>query len=476
MTRAAAWLVGLAAVVGALCAGCLSGDEAHEGLAGRDRNALAPGLDHRAFEATQARELDLVSDRADPSHLSLAYIVPRVDPAFPSWLAFAKSRDAGQTWETSMLCGDPLEPELPDDLACPFHRARLTSDPVLLQLHDGAFLYVGVALHATEVALFAARFAPEALEPEWITLVARSAFDFFEGAQQLPAPYMAYYNGKPNVMQDSSDALHIAWAADLGADVDPPGNTGLPFWTTSLDGGQTWSMPSSLVPQTFTDAGSMYAVGIEAFETVDGALHAVWWDSRSNTLLQVTSSDGGATFTPPRAFASVVGRTRDAPVDSNNLTRIWTGVDRSGGPWHGSVYLLADDKSDGQRDLVLLVSRDNGASWSSPVTPQGLPRDNGRDETMARLLVEPNGAVSILYPSWHDRERWSDSDMHLARSVDGGATFTSVQLSSEPNPFDNPGDYNDLDVVPGGVLAVWEDSRGGAPGERWAWTSTITVT
>lgn len=447
-------------------AGCLDGpDERARDVA---TDILRPGPDHPAFDSP-GREFDLVSDRDDPRHLSLAFITPRDNTASPSWLAYAKSRDGGLTWQVAHLCGDPLAGVPAAD--CPLLGARLTSDPVLLQLDDGSFLYVGVALRADSVMQFAARYPRDAMEASSIDVVSLSAFSFFPGAQDLPAPYQVYYNGKANVMQGSDGRVHLVWAADFGPENDagPQVTTGIPHWTTSEDGGRTWSTPLRLSPEPFTAVGGIYAVGIEAFETLDGRLHAVWWESYTNALYQVTSDDGAA-FSSPRRIADVVGRPADARADSDNLTRLWTGVDRSGGPWHGSVYLLADDKSRGDRDLVLLTSRDDAATWDR----QRLPTDSGegRDETMARLLVEPSGAISILYPSWDKVERLSPSDLHLARSVDGGATFTTVRLSSGFNPHPNPGDYNDLDVTDGGLVAIWEDARGG---QRSPWISRIAT-
>jgi hypothetical protein len=431
---------------------------------------LLPGPDHRAF-AGAGREFDLVADRDDPAHLSLAFITPRDDAASPSWLVYATSRDGGETWEIRPLCGDPLAVAAPDP-ACPFLGARLTSDPVLLQLDDGSFLYVGVALRADSVLQFAARFPRGAMEPESVHTVSRSAFSFFPGAQMLPAPYQVYYNGKANVMQASDGSIHLVWAADFGAENDagPQVTTGIPHLTTSVDGGRTWSTPLKLAPETFADVGGLYAVGVELFETLDGHLHAVWWDGYTNALYQVDSDDGARRFTAPRHIGEVLARPADARADSDNVTRLWTGVDRSAGPWRGSVYLLADDKSTGDRDLVLFTSRDGAGTWAE----QRLPTDtgDGRDETMARLLVEPGGAISILYPSWDKVERLAPSDMHLARSVDGGATWASVRLSSDVNPHPNPGDYNDLDVADGGLVAVWEDARDGT---RGPWMSRIAT-
>lgn len=440
-----------------LLAGCLGGGPG----AGAEQGKLVPGPDRRSFE-TAGREFDLVADRDDRSHLALAFITPRADPASPSWLAYAATHDAGATWEVRRLCGDPLGAvdvgtSLP---GCPHLGARLTSDPILMQMADGAFLYVGVALRAHEVTLFASRYERDAMEPTWTEVVSRSAFNAFPGAHMVPAPYQVYYNGKPNVMQADDGRLHIVWAADLGIENDagPMVTTGIPFATTSADGGRTWSTPVKLVPESFADVGGIYAVGVETFQTRDGNLHAVWWESWTNQVVQVTSADGGATWSEPRSLATVVGRPDDARVDSDNVTRPWVGVDRSGGPHDGTAYILADDKSGGDRDLVLLRSADDGATWDVR-TPPGLPTGNGRDETMARLLVEPSGAVSILYPSWDRVERLAPYDMHLARSTDGGETFQSVRVSSDFSPFHNPGDYNDLDAVPGGILAVWEDGR-----------------
>jgi hypothetical protein len=422
---------------------------------------VTAGEDHRAIATHQAREFDLVSDALDPDHLSLAFVVPRNDANSPSWLAFAKSADAGQTWTVRPLCGDPLLPPTQMDPTCFFTGARLTSDPVLIQLADGSLIYVGVARRA-------ARFERDAMAPTAVYTVTRSAFNMVDGAQMLPAPYRFYYNGKANVMQARDGALHLAWAADLVPHESRPA-VGLPFWTTSRDGARTWSKPVALSDDTFGDPDALYAVGVQAFQTQDGKFHATWWESKTNALYQVSSPDGMA-FTKPKKIQDAVARPANAAVDSDNLTRPWVGLDA-----HGSIHLLYDDLHTGDRDLYLLTSRDNATTWGPARRLDTIPLKDGRDQTMARLLVDPGGAISILYPSWQGLERWSPNEMRFAHSVDGGESFTDVLLSTAFSPLHNPGDYNALARTRDGILNVWEDGRGGPAGTKWAFQSLVTV-
>lgn len=462
-------------LVTAAAAGCVGDGPPAQDDGGEGTPLLLAGPDERAFDDTQAREFELVVDPADRSHVTLGYVIPGEGDVPQSWLSIAVSDDGGDTWTVQKFCGDPHTPGDTTDPACPFLGGVLTSDPVLLRLHDGTILYVGVVLRADSVEQFAARFEPGALEPTSVHVVSRSAWNFVESAHMLPAPYRVYYNGKANVMQERhTDTLHLVWAANLIVDARVHPTSGLPFWTTSEDGGRTWSTPMGLSNHTFADtADPIYAVGVQAFETLDGNLHAIWWESQSNALYQVTSTDGGQTFSPPREIAPAVARPPGAPIDSDNLTRPWVVVDESDGPWRGSVYLLYDDLSGGDRDLYLLVSRDGAATWSDPQRLATVPEGDGRDDTMARLHIDEDGAVLILYPRWKHLERWSPYEMRLAHSVDGGQTFSDVKLSSDFSPIHNPGDYNDLERTEDGILAIWEDGRGADGEGRWAFQSLV---
>lgn len=53
-----------------------------------------------------------------------------------------------------------------------------------------------------------------------------------------------------------------------------------------------------------------------------------------------------------------------------------------------------------------------------------------------------------------------------------GETSESVRLSADFSALHNPGDYNDLDAVPEGILAVWEDGRGDG---RWPFQSPVAT-
>lgn len=461
-------------------AGCLAQGPDAGGTAG-PRTTDAPALaapDGLAFADTQAREFDVAQDPADPEKVAVGYVIPKPHLNDLFWLGIARSADGGTSWEVRRLCGDPeTQADRLDAAGCPFAGAAGTSDPVLISLADGTVLYVGVMLRADSVVLFAARFPPDAMEPESVHVVARSAYNAVDGAHRVPTPYGVYYNGKANLLLDrDGETVHLVWAANLLAATagGAAPNLGVPVWSTSTDGGRTWTTPVTLSEHGFGDPDAPFAVGVDAFQTLDGALHAVWWDGRSNALYQVTSTDGADTFTAPRRIADAPARAEDAPVDFSDFTRPWVGVDRSGGPHHGTAYVLFDDLRHGDRDVFLIRSRDHAASWSDPVRVSHASR-SGRDETHGRLLVEDTGAVSAMYSSFQGKEGESPNEVWLARSTDGGETFDRLRLSSGMSPLHNPRDYNDLWQVGRDVVVMWEDGRGGPPGTHWAFLARVTT-
>lgn len=467
----------LASFVVIALAGCIGSPGADPAAEVQDRIGLERvGTDHPAFTDMQAREFDVVTDPDDPDNVTMGFMIPKPHLADLFWSGLARSHDGGETWDVRRFCGDPeVQGERPDAAGCPFAGAAGVGDPVVLRLQDGTVLYVGVMLRADSVVLFAARFPPGAMEPESVHVVARSGYNFVDGAHALPTPYAVYYNGKANLLLDrDGETIHLVWAVNLLAGEAGASNVALPMWTTSTDGGRTWSTPVGLSDHSFGDPDGPFAVGVDAFQTRDGKLHAIWWDGRTNAIYQVTSEDGAETFTSPRKIADVPARPENAPVNFGNLTRPWVGVDRSGGPRDGHAYILFDDLRNGHRDEFLIRSTDDAASWSQPVRVSHASAPP-RNETHGRLLVEETGAISVLYSSFEGEDDHSRNHAYLARSTDGGRTFDHLRLSSAPSPLRNIGDYNDLWRDGDEIVAVWEDGREGSETTRWAFTARAST-
>jgi hypothetical protein len=184
-----------------------------------------------------------------------------------------------------------------------------------------------------------------------------------------------------------------------------------------------------------------------------------------------TSADGGATWAHARTVLDQpggwdigiegLGRANGMPV---------TAVDVSGGPHRGTVYInWADQRNnggqDGDADVFVARSTDGGATWSDPVRVHADPVGNGRDQFFTWMSTDPvDGSVNVV---WYDRRGGDGSgiDVYLARSTDGGETFTEQRISSEtfvPDPDRFFGDYNGISAFGGRVACIWTHSTGAA--------------
>lgn len=178
-------------------------------------------------------------------------------------------------------------------------------------------------------------------------------------------------------------------------------------FSTSRDGGRTWR--SGVLPG-LTRYSPSPGESPRASDPVIAydAVHGVWL---ANTLivgetfsgLFVNRSSDGITWSSPVTAA----RTNAASLayDKN-----WIACDSgASSPFHGNCYVAYSDVA--SRRMALLVSRDGGLTWSSPVTI-----DASFGNSIGALpLVQPDGAVTVVYIG--------DGNMVASRSTDGGATF-----------------------------------------------------
>lgn len=257
--------------------------------------------------------------------------------------------------------------------------------------------------------------------------------------------------------------LHVAWTRFTRYGSPSPEDSSYIFVASSADGGRTFSRPVR-IPGTSGDAldgdntveGAVPAVG------PDGTVYMAWSGPRGIEFSR--SAVGGATWDTARAILDqpggwsfeIVGLTR-----ANGMPV--TAVDISPGSYRGTVYVnWADERNstDGLQDVDVFLSKstDGGLTWSEPLRVNQDPVGNGRAQFFTWMSVDPvDGSVNIVY---YDRREGDGSAIHvyLARSTDGGRSFTEHRISDEPfEPVAGRffGDYIGISAFGGRVACLW---------------------
>ncbi|MBT8190185.1 MAG: glycoside hydrolase [Bacteroidia bacterium] len=231
------------------------------------------------------------------------------------------------------------------------------------------------------------------------------------------------------------------------------------LFSRSVDEGESWSHPISIsqfegncIDDDQTPEGAVPSVG------VNGEVYVAW--SYDEKIYFDKSLDGGVTWLDKDI--PVVDQPEGWAIDIPGIMRCngmpITGVDRSGGPNHGTLYINWSDQRNGEHDtdIWLVKSTDGGMNWSDPVrVNDDLP---GKHQFFTWMDVdEKTGAIYIVF---YDRRNHEDetTDVYLAYSSDGGMTFTNMKINSKsfkPNPAVFFGDYNDISAINGRVRPIW---------------------
>jgi hypothetical protein len=135
---------------------------------------------------------------------------------------------------------------------------------------------------------------------------------------------------------------------------------------------------------------------------------------------------------------------------TGNVLLAWVGSD--GGPW--SLYLSR--------------SGDGGSTWTSPVAVAGGPAApdevHPHGESSPRLVAAPGGRVAIAWPNSvrvPDR-KWPATMLRLARSADGGATWTRPVTLNDDSTSTSPASHQFHGAAwegDSGLVVAWLDER-----------------
>jgi hypothetical protein len=288
------------------------------------------------------------------------------------------------------------------------------------------------------------------------------------------------FEDKPYIVADTVSAhpgnLYIGWtqftlsASDL-------------VFSRSTDGGQSWSQPIKLnsnpgLPRD--DNGALE--GFDGAVGPDGALYAIW-DDRDGIMMAV-SHDGGRSFSHDRRIIATgpgyfgisgVSRSNGFPQIGIDPRRGKNKKDKKDGKG-GNLYVAWSDYTNGDVDVFVASSSDHGKTWNTPVRVNNDPIHSGKDQFFQWMAVDPiSGAVNLVF--YDRRDNNQDTTVTLARSTDGGKTFTNYAW--DPEAFeaegDFLGDYLAITAYDNKVYGAWahQNSETTKPEERGRPTRTV---
>jgi hypothetical protein len=243
-------------------------------------------------------------------------------------------------------------------------------------------------------------------------------------------------------------------------------------FSRSTNGGTSFSTPVDISGATT----SYFSQGVNLAVGPNGELYAAWaiYDDWSTGVYGEDgigfnkSTNGGASWQGASRIMNIQGIRGN--LTYKNGIRVASfpsmAVDRSGGIWNGTIYVVWADKRYGNPDILLSKSTDGGTTWTTPV----IVNDNdllGNDQWFSWITVNSYGVINIVfYDSKNDPNNLL-TETWVAQSSDGGQTFTNFAASDmafTPYPIpgllssDYMGDYIGITSKAGKAYACWMDN------------------
>jgi len=252
--------------------------------------------------------------------------------------------------------------------------------------------------------------------------------------------------------------IYTTWTEFDNYGSSSPSDSSRIRFSRTTDKGLTWSAAKTVsdksgdcIDEDNTDEGAVPCVGLngEVFVSWAGPLGLMFDKSTDagNTWgvdKFVSSIPGGWDFSIPG-----ISRCNGLPI---------TACDTSQSPYRGNIYINWSDQRNGtsNTDIFLAKSTDGGNTWSD------VKKVNDDNTTRHQFFTwmtidQTTGAVYFVF---YDRRNTANNftDVYVARSTDGGETFTNFKVSQssfDPNSGVFFGDYTNIAAYDKKVYPIW---------------------
>ncbi len=244
-------------------------------------------------------------------------------------------------------------------------------------------------------------------------------------------------------------------------------------FSRSTDKGLTWSVAKTVsdrsgdcIDSDNTDEGAVPCVGL------NGEIYVSWAGPLG--LMFDKSTNAGNTWGVDKFVSSIPG---GWDFDVTGISRCnglpITACDTSQSPFRGNIYINWSDQRNGSTntDVFFSKSTDGGNTWS---TAKKVNDDNTtRHQFFTWMTIDQT--TGVIYLTFYDRRNTTGfaTDVFVARSTDGGETFTNFKVSESaftPTSGVFFGDYTNISAFNKKVYPIWMRLDGGALS---VWTALI---
>ncbi len=213
------------------------------------------------------------------------------------------------------------------------------------------------------------------------------------------------FDGLPSIIETDDRTVMIFWTRKT----DDHYNI---FYVTSRNRGTSWSQATQL---TFCGGANS---GVSALQTADKTIWLVWASDRSGNydLYYKTSIDYGASWSNDTQLTDHASHDLKPTILQMSNGEIWT-------TW-------SSDR-EGDYNLYLKTSSDNGGSWSNATQLTAHPNH----DKMPSLVQIANGSIWLVWAS----SRTGNYDLYYKTSSNLGASWSdATQLTDGPKVESNP--------------------------------------